>query len=103
VPIKFGYTVDAQRMVDEADERWISEHGYDGDNPLLSDIEHARDLLLDNPELGIAVQHDGRLRGVVRRLLLGSGWHLYYRFRVEQQQIEILAVWFAARGGGPPL
>jgi hypothetical protein len=44
------------------------------------------------------------LRGnVVRRVLLGSGWHLYYRFHAEQQHIEILAVWFATRGNRPPL
>ena len=86
-----------------ADERWISEHGYT-DNPLFHQIEHARDLLLDNPELGIEIPQDGRLRGVVvRRLLLGSSWHLYYRYENEQQLIEILAVWFASRGSGPPL
>ena len=103
MPIAFAYSADAQRMIDEADERWIDEHGYADDNPLLDQIEHARDLLRDNPELGIEVRQDGRLRGVVRRLLLGSGWHIYYRFHAEQQHIEILAVWFASRGGGPPL
>ncbi len=101
--ITFAYSADAQRMLDEADERWIAEHGYAEDNPLFGQIERARDLLLDNPDMGIEVQHHGRLRSVVRRLLLGSGWHLYYRFHAQQQLIEILAVWFASRGGGPPL
>lgn len=90
-------------MFDEADERWIAEHGYEEENPLFRQIEHARDLLLDNPELGIEIQQDGRLRGTVRRLLLGSSWHLYYRYTAERAQIEILAVWFASRGSGPPL
>jgi hypothetical protein len=43
-------------MIDEADERWIAEHGYADDNPLLGQIEHARDLLRDTPELGIEVR-----------------------------------------------
>ncbi len=50
-------------MLDEADERWIAEHGFGEDNPLLRQIEHACDLLVDNPELGIADRHPG---GVVR-------------------------------------
>jgi plasmid stabilization system protein ParE len=103
VSIKFAYTADAQRMLDEVSERWIAEHGYAADNPLFNQIDQARDLLLEHPKLGIVVQQDGRLRGEVRRLLLGSGWHLYYRFQAEQQLVEILAVWFASRGSGPPL
>jgi plasmid stabilization system protein ParE len=102
VTIKFTFSADAQRMLDAADERWISEHGY-SDNPLFDQIEHARDLLLDNPELGIKIPQGGRLRGVVRRMLLGSSWHLYYRYDDEKQLIEILAVWFAPRGSAPPL
>ncbi|CAN5917690.1 hypothetical protein BH11MYX2_BH11MYX2_04550 [soil metagenome] len=44
----------AQHMLDEADERWISEHGYLADNPLFGEIEHASYLLRDNPEIGIS-------------------------------------------------
>jgi plasmid stabilization system protein ParE len=103
VTIKFTFSADAQRMLDGADERWIAEHGYAEENPLFRQIEHARDLLLDNPELGIKIPQDGRLRGVIRRLLLGSSWHLYYRYTAERELIEILAVWLATRGSGPPL
>ena len=28
VTITIAYTVDARRMLDEADERWIAEHGF---------------------------------------------------------------------------
>ncbi len=101
--IAIVYTVDARRMLDEADDRWIAEHGLLIDNPLLGEVEHAGDLLCENPQLGIAVHHRGRLRGDVRRLLLRSGWHLYYRFRAEDKLIEIIAVWFASRGKEPPL
>ena len=32
-------------MLDEADERWIGEHGFLVDNPLLNEVEHAAALL----------------------------------------------------------
>jgi plasmid stabilization system protein ParE len=91
---------EAKRMVDEADERWIAEHGFLADNPLLGEILHASDLLRINPEIGVIVR---RGRSEIRRLLLHSGWHLYYRFRADGQLVEIVAVWFASRGSGPPL
>lgn len=89
-------------MIDEADERWSTEHGFDAVNPLLDDILHASDLLRENPELGVAYPRGG-FRIEVRRLLLRSGWHLYYRFQSNRSLVEILAVWFANRGSGPPL
>ncbi len=89
-------------MLDEADERWISEHGYLADNPLFGEIEHASDLLRDNPQLGILVPH-GRFRYETRSLLLNSSWHLYYRFHSDRQVIEIVAIWYARRASVPPL
>ena len=87
-------------MVDEADERWVTEHGFLADNPLLREIMHASDLLRTNPEIGVIVR---RGRSEIRRLLLHSSWHLYYRFLADRQLIEILAVWFANRGSAPTL
>jgi plasmid stabilization system protein ParE len=84
---------EARRMLDEADEHWIHEHGFLEDNPLLGEIEHAGELLRA-PEIGVIVR---RARSVIRRLLLPSGWHIYYRFRADRQVVEILAVWFARR------
>jgi hypothetical protein len=103
VTISIAYSIDAQRMLDEADERWIAEHGLLVDNPLLAEIEHAGNLLRENPQLGLVVQRRGRFRGDVRRLLLRSGWHLYYRFQSDRRLVEIVAVWFGNRGSGPPL
>ncbi|HEY0476282.1 MAG TPA: type II toxin-antitoxin system RelE/ParE family toxin [Kofleriaceae bacterium] len=101
--LSIAYAADAQRMLDEADERWIAEHGYLVDNPLIAELQHAGDLLRENPRLGRLVHQHGRARGEVRRLLLHSGWHLYYRFHGDRQLVEILAVWFANRGSSPPL
>ena len=60
-------------MVDEADERWVAEHGLLANNPLLDEILHASDLLRTNPQIGVVVR---RGRSEIRRLLLHSGWHL---------------------------
>jgi plasmid stabilization system protein ParE len=94
---------DAQQMLREADERWIDEHGVLAENPLFAQVDHAVALLREQPRLGLVVRHRGQLVGEARRLLLRSGWHLYYHFDAEREFIEILAVWFASRGSGPPL
>jgi len=93
---------EAQRLIDEADERWSTEHGFDAVNPLLDGILHAAELLRENPELGV-VYSPGGFRNEVRRLLLRSGWHVYYRFNSNRNLVEIVAIWFANRGSGPPL
>jgi plasmid stabilization system protein ParE len=100
VPITVEILPEARRMVDEADERWVAEHGFLADNPLLGEILRASDLLRTNPQIGVIVR---RGRSEIRRLLLHSGWHLYYRFRADRQLVEILAVWFASRGSTPAL
>jgi plasmid stabilization system protein ParE len=100
VPILVEILPEAQRMLDEADEHWVGEHGFLAENPLLDEVLRASDLLRTNPRIGVTVQ---RGRAEIRRLLLHSGWHLYYRFSADRQRIEILAVWFARRGSLPPL
>jgi len=39
----------------------------------------------------------------MRRLLLRSGWHLYYSYDASRATVVIAAVWFAQRGAAPPL
>lgn len=89
-------------MLDEADERWIAEHGFLVDNPLLAEVERAADSLREMPEIGI-VYIGGRFRNEVRRLILRSGWHLYYSFDPRRSLIVIVAVWYGSRGSDPPL
>ncbi len=89
-------------MLEEADERWTAEHGFFADNPLLEEIERAADLLRETPELGV-IYRGARFEREVRRLLLRSGWHLYYSFDRVRNVVVIVAVWYASRGSGPPL
>jgi hypothetical protein len=102
VTLTIEFTPEAQRMLDEADERWIGEHGFLVDNPLLNEIEHAATLLRANPELGVAYRRES-FRREIRRLLLRSGWHLYYSYDASRSVLVVVAVWFASRGSAPPL
>src|SRR4051812_46461046 len=53
------FSDDARQMLDDADERWVAEHGYFAANPLVEEAEHAIELLrhiqswaCDSVELG---------------------------------------------------
>jgi plasmid stabilization system protein ParE len=100
VSVQIELSQQAQAMLDEADERWISEHGFDKENPLLVEVGRAADLLRENPELGV-VYRQNTFRRDVRRLLLRSGWHLYYTLDSERASIVIVAVWFSNRDAQP--
>lgn len=97
------FSDDARRMLDEADERWIAEHGYLATNPLVEEAERATELLRHNPELGLRFRRAQRHRPEIRRLLLQTGWHLYYSFDTERSRVLILAIWYASRGETPSL
>lgn len=92
---------EAERMLEEAEARWASGHEV-SNNPLLDQLSRAADLLRENPELGVICRRAG-FRRETRRLLLRSGWHLYYSYERARNVIVIVAVWYARRGSGPPL
>ena len=102
VAVQIELSREAQAMLDEADEQWGAEHGFDADNPLLNEVARAADLLRENPELGVLYRGQS-FRRDVRRLLLRSGWHLYYTHDSERSSIVIVAVWFSNRGADPAL
>jgi plasmid stabilization system protein ParE len=85
---------EARQMLEDADERWIEEHGLLVENPLLDQVVRAMELLRDTPELGVLYRGASFRRGI-RRLLLRCGWHVYYV--IEPQRIVVVAVWFASR------
>jgi plasmid stabilization system protein ParE len=101
VAVQIEISREAQAMLDDADEKWGAEHGFDTDNPLLDEVARSADLLRENPELGVLYRQSFRRH--VRRLLLRSGWHLYYTHDSERSSIVIVAVWFSNRGAGPAL
>ena len=44
-----------------------------------------------------------RFEGVRRLFLSRTGYHLYYRVNEAERQVEVLALWHARRGEGPPV
>ena len=97
------FSDDARRMLDDADERWVAEHGYFAANPLVQEAEHATEMLHHDPELGVRFQRARGHRPEIRRLLIQPGWHLYYSLDASRSHVLILAVWYASRGQPPPL
>jgi plasmid stabilization system protein ParE len=71
--------------------------------PLVDEAEHATDLLHHDPELGVRFRRARGHRPEIRRLLLQTGWHLYYSVDASRSHVLILAVWYASRSEIPPL
>ncbi len=88
-------------MLDDADERWVAEHGYFAPNPLVEEAEHATEQLRHNPALGMHSVELETAGPEIRRLLLPTGWHLYYSVDANRSRVLILAVWYARRGQSP--
>lgn len=84
-------------------QRWVDEHGFLTANPLIHQVEHATKLLADEPRLGKLYRRAQGHQPELRRLLLPTGWHLYYSIDAEPSRVQILAVWFASRGRSPAL
>jgi plasmid stabilization system protein ParE len=97
------FSDNARRMLDDADERSVAEHGYFVANPLVDEAEHAIELLRGNPELGARFRGALGRQPEIRRLLLQTGWHLYYCVDASRTHVLILAVWYAGRGRPPSL
>ncbi len=68
----------------------------------LFDQELARgyELIMKQPGIGTRV-FDVSIQGVRRFHLLRIHYHLYYR--VNEDTLEILALWHKSRGSGPPI
>lgn len=97
------FSDDARRMLLEADDRWVAEHGVLAANPLVEEAEHAIEVLGRDPQLGKRYRSARGRQPEIRRLLLPTGWHLYYSVDASRSHVQILAVWFAARGNDPVL
>jgi plasmid stabilization system protein ParE len=98
------FSDDARRMLDDADERWVAEHGYLAANPLVEEAEHATELLRHNPELAcdsVELGAAGLRSGAC--CFKQAGTSTTYSVDVSRSHVLILAVWYASRGGPPPL
>ncbi len=66
----------------------------------LRELEKTVALIANSPTLGRAANDDD-LPGVRRVLMRRTRYHVYYR--VTGETLEVLAIWYGARGEGPTL
>jgi plasmid stabilization system protein ParE len=98
--VKFEISRRARRQIDRIHAWWTDSRAA-ARSLFLDELEKAEQLLLANPLLGIV--HTAHPSGEIRRLLMKTEHHLYYRYLADRNEIVVLAVWGATRKRGPKL
>jgi plasmid stabilization system protein ParE len=82
--------------------KWWAENRSKAPSAFNEELESAIALVRELPNAGEPVLHSG-IAGV-RRILLGrTQHHLYYRFDVSANVIDVLALWHTSRESEPSL
>jgi plasmid stabilization system protein ParE len=79
---------------------WWEEHRPGAPDLLRKELQRAFELITSQPGVGTPALDKG-FEGVRRISLRRSRYQLYYQLREET--LEVLALWHASRGQGPPL
>ncbi|MSO18922.1 MAG: type II toxin-antitoxin system RelE/ParE family toxin [Acidobacteria bacterium] len=77
---------------------WWQANRPKAPNTFEEELRRGCDLIAQQPAVG-ALATNPKLQGVRRIHLSRIRYHLYYR--VQQNQVEILALWHPSRGSGP--
>ncbi len=85
-----------------AAEGWWRINRPRAPSAIREDLERASTLIARQPEIGARASNVS-LPGVRRVHLARIRYDLYYRVVDEPQRLEVLALWHASRGSGPPL
>jgi plasmid stabilization system protein ParE len=94
--VRVAWSGQARAQLAAASQWWCENRA--GTDLLSRDVDAGVELLAAHPLAGPSVP----LLPGVRRLLLRRTQHLIY-YRVEHEQVWIVAFWHTARGSGPPL
>ena len=89
----------ASAQVDAVDDWWRANRPS-APRLFSQEFAGALEFLSIMPQAGRRYERSG-VRGVRRLLLRATRHHVYYR--VDTDQITVLAVWSGVRGGGPNL
>jgi plasmid stabilization system protein ParE len=92
---------EAASQIEEANDWWRA-HRRAAPDALVEDLERAFDLIARQPGIGTPAR-SGDLPDVRRLLLPRVGYFLYYRVVPSRREVNVLALWHARRGAGPPL
>ncbi|HYH10050.1 MAG TPA: type II toxin-antitoxin system RelE/ParE family toxin [Thermoanaerobaculia bacterium] len=93
------FTPRASRDVAEA-KRWWRANRAKAPNALEEELRGTLELISTTPGIG-AVAHNVALPGVRRIFLNRVNYFLYYRPRLDEHRVEVVALWHARRGSGP--
>ena len=98
--MRFEISRRASRQVERI-QSWWSQHRPDAPGLFIDELTLAEEHLRTSPELGMV--YGASPRGAVRRVLLRTEHHLYYRYEAGEDRLVVLAVWGGPRGKGPRL
>jgi plasmid stabilization system protein ParE len=98
--VKFEVSKRASRQIERI-QSWWSQHRADAAGLFVDELTLAEQRLRTSPELGTL--YAAGPRASVRRLLLQTEHHLYYRYEAAHSRLVVLAVWGGPRGRGPRL
>jgi plasmid stabilization system protein ParE len=92
-------TPEADTQIREIDD-WWRQNRSSAANLFLEELATSFDVIGHTPDIG-RLYRQSPVPGTRRILLKGSRYHVYYVPRAEE--VNVLAVWHAQRGAGPPL
>jgi plasmid stabilization system protein ParE len=83
-------------------EQWWRENRLGSPDLFTNELAAAFRLLSNAP--GAGRRYSARsIPGLRRVMLPNTRYHVYYVFDAEHDEVNVLAIWSASRGKGPPL
>lgn len=98
--MRLQVVANAQRQIREA-AAWWRENRPAARGLFEQELARGYDLITTQPSVGVRV-FDVSIQGVRRFHLLRIHYHLYYRL-LNEDTVEVLALWHVRRGKRPPL
>ena len=98
--MNFEVSKRAARQIERI-QAWWSQHRPEAAGQFVEELTLAQERLRTSPESGTPYAESAR--GAVRRVLLRTRHHLYYRYEPGQSRLVVLAVWGGPRSRGPRL
>jgi hypothetical protein len=100
-PLQVEITTLATRQIRKAEEWWRVNRTA-APNAVRLELQRALILIAEQPRIGSRATNV-KLRNVRRIYLPIIKQHVYYHLVGEPQHVEVVALWHARRGKGPPI
>jgi plasmid stabilization system protein ParE len=100
-PLLVQVTALAAQHIREAED-WWRENRLAAPNAVRLELQRAFVLVAGQPRIGSRATNV-KLTGVRRIFLPRIKYHLYYHVLTLPERVEIVALWHARRGEGPPI